>query len=163
IILATATARGPMVGDWWRRAPGLASAGWMLLLLAAVTGGAMIVSVSPGWWVVPVAGAAGVVNALIWRQLVAAALRPVSRLSRRPVAAVMVALLYGALALSGTLATFGSSTSGDVSADAQPFDVPSLSVMYVGGYDSAYNGAPVDGSAVEIFSYRGLDQHGGPL
>jgi hypothetical protein len=163
IILATAMVRGPMVADWWRRAPGLAPVGWMLLLLAAVTGGAMVVALTPGWWVVPVAGASGVVNALIWRQLVGAALRPVAGLSRRPIAAVMVAALYGALLLSGTLATFGSSTSGDVRGDAQPFDVTGLSVMYIGGYDSEYNGTPVDGSRVEIFSYRGLDQHGQPV
>jgi hypothetical protein len=162
MVLAVAMARGPVDPGWWRRPPGLAPTGWTLLLILVATAGGMLVAFTPGWWVIPVAGAAAVANAFVWQRLVAAARRPVVRLSRAPVAALLAVLVFGALALSGTAATFASSTVGDVTGAAQAFQVPSVSVMYVGGYDSAFNGAAV-APTVGVFSYRGLDQHGQPL
>jgi hypothetical protein len=84
-------------------------------------------------------------------------------LSRTPIAAIMVALIFAALALSGTAATFGSSTSGDVRGAAQAYRVPSTAVIYIGGYDSDFSGARLAAPTVAVFSYRGLDQAGRPM
>jgi hypothetical protein len=162
LVLAAAMVRGPVDPGWWRRPPGLAAAGWALLLLLVATAGGMLVAFTPGWWIVPVAGAAAIANAFVWQRVVAAATRPVGHLSDSPIAASMVVLIFGALALSGTAATFASSTAGDITGAEQAFRMPSVSVMYVGGYDSEFDGAAV-GPTVTAFSYRGLDEHGQPL
>jgi hypothetical protein len=60
------------------------------------------------------------------------------------------------------LASFGSSTSGEVRDEVRAFAVPSLAVVYVGGYDSAFNGVAID-PRLEVFSYQGLDRQGRPL
>ncbi|MDW5322387.1 hypothetical protein [Plantactinospora sp. KLBMP9567] len=174
LVLALLLQRGPMTGAWWRGLPPPGAVLWAAVTFGALTVGGMVVGLGPGWAAVPLAAAAGAVNAPLWQALVASAVLGRSRLPRLPTVPVVVVVLLLALAGSGLLARSGSRAAarpppalvqrdGDVA--------PEQALLYVGGYDSRYDGStghlpdPAGRATLPVrrFSYAGLDRQGQPL
>lgn len=167
LVLGLVLQRGGTVQPWWRGIPSWRLLGLGLVAFAAVPVASLVIGYTPGWWVVPVAGAAGAANGWLWRLVVnSPARRPDRRAGRAPVPVlVAVALLLGLLS-AGQLAALGrlnareplpAITGPGVAAVHQP-------VIFVGGYDTDWDGSPTRvGLRLDIFSYRGLDGAGRPL
>lgn len=172
LVLAPVLHRGPMTGAWWRGLPPPASVLWVVVTFAALTGTAVLVELAPGWARVPVATAAGALNAPLWRALVRSAVLDGSWLPRVPTVPVALVLLLAALAGSGVLARSGSAGAGRPPPPLLLRDGarPEHTVVYVGGYDSRYDGntgyatdpAGRYPMPVQRFSYAGLDDSGRP-
>ncbi|MEU5551501.1 hypothetical protein ABZ738_17165 [Micromonospora sp. NPDC047793] len=166
-LLAPFLQRAAVVGPWWRGLPSLSLVGWSLLNFVVLTmAGALCWSV-PGWWTVPVAATAGIVNGLLWDRTVHAALSAhrirLAWLPATPVAAVL-ALAVPLLIPPLMHAVPGKNLQAETMVLDHPLppEVPQA-IIVLAGYGSAYGGeAPVD-DRVERFSYRGLDPDGTPL
>ena len=59
---------------WWLGLPSLRAAGLAVVTFGVLTIGSLVISLTPGWWVIPVAQVAGAVNAFLWRALIVAVL-----------------------------------------------------------------------------------------
>jgi hypothetical protein len=169
VFLSLVLQRGGIVADWWRHMPSLHEAGWALASFVVLTLDAMAIYSTPGWWAVPVAAAAGTVNAVLWRGLVCAAIEARPNRWIVPAGPLAVAISAGALLAMGQFSTIGGAI-----AQTAPAHVDLLAeggvrqlVVYVAGYDSALDDAATtahhNGPSVVHYSYRGLDQDGGPL
>jgi hypothetical protein len=174
LALALVLQRGPMTGVWWRGLPPLAAVGWIVVTFPTLTLGALVVNLAAGWAVVPVAAAAGAANALLWRGLIRATVVARPHASRLPAVPVVVVLLVLALAASGQLARSGSRVAARPPPPIVLRDgarVPEQALVYVGGYDSQYDGRTMYGPdpagrvvlPVLRFSYQGIDGWGRPL
>jgi hypothetical protein len=167
LVLGLVLQRGGTGQAWWRGAPTRRLLGLGLISFAAVPVASLVVASTPGWWVVPVAGAAGTVNGWLWRQVLCSPAPATNRWRGRAPVPIIVAgaLLLGILS-AGPLAGLGrlntqeplpAITGPGVAAVHQP-------VIFVGGYDTDWDGSPTRvGLRLEIFSYRGLDAGGRPL
>ncbi|MEQ4300077.1 hypothetical protein ABNF97_01575 [Plantactinospora sp. B6F1] len=173
-VLAMVLQRGPMTGAWWRGLPPPGAVLWAAATFGALTVGAMVVGLGPGWAAVPLAAAAGAVNAPLWRALVASAVLGRSRLPRVPTVPAVVVVLLLALAGSGLLARSGSGAAARPPPALVQRDgdlAPEQALLYVGGYDSRYDGTtghlpdPAGRPSLPLhrFSYAGLDREGRPL
>ncbi|MGK5444369.1 hypothetical protein ACSNN7_21470 [Micromonospora sp. URMC 105] len=167
LILAPFLLRGGVVARWWKGLPSIELFGWASLNFVVLTLAGALISGTPGWWTVLVAGLAGVANGLLWQRTVAAAAAPTRlRWARVPVAPIAIAL-----ALAGAIwaqAVIGFAGDGQrewrppILADRLPERVPHA-VIVLGGHNSSWDGSPSADPRVERFSYRGLDAQGRPL
>jgi hypothetical protein len=189
VILAIVLQRGGIISRWWLGLPSLRMIGLALATFGALTLGSLVINLAPGWWVLPVAGAAGGLNALLWEAVIAAAVSPdpLARMAeagriraalarglrwlRVPALAVPLALAVtaGGLVLIGNfLVAGGSSSGGGISAPLVSRNAhgPRAAVLYVDGYDSSFSGKdPIvvsPGLYYEVYSYRGLNSRGLP-
>jgi hypothetical protein len=167
VVLALVLQRGGIVPRWWLGLPPPRAAGLTLATFAVLTIASLVINLTPGWWVVPVAGVAGAANAFLWRALIAAVLpgpERVSRLARSTLArrlrlpAVMsavgrwfrvpglavvtaLALTGGGLLIMGHIFTgSGHSRTGTASPLRSSLSRHRAAVLFVDGYDSSYNG-----------------------
>ena len=65
-LLAPFLQRVAVVEHWWRGLPSISLVGWSLLNFVVLTVAGALCWITPGWWTVPVAGVAGVLNGLLW-------------------------------------------------------------------------------------------------
>lgn len=173
LLLAVALQRGPVTDAWWRGLPPPAVPLWVAAVFAVLTAAALAIGLAPDWAGIPLAAAGGAANAPLWRGLLGTVTRGRTPLPRLPVVPVVAALVLLALAGSGVLAGSGSRAA------ARPppalllrdgADPPRQALLYVGGYDSRYDGAtdhvpdPAGRATLPVhrFSYAGLDAHGRP-
>lgn len=160
---------GIITGQWWRKILPLRSMGWMLVSWLELTVAALAITFSPPWVTVLVAVGGGLVNGWLWQRIVATVVRagePRWTIPAVPVAALLVTaglLVIGGFAFSATIAGKKGSSSaqgGRTAASGPP-------VIFVGGFDSHYDGGPVhvlpDGFDAVNYSYRGLGDNGRPL
>jgi hypothetical protein len=75
LLIAVPISHGGMAGAWWRRLPSLAAAGWLLADFALLSVAAAVIGQLPIAATVPVAAAAGLVNARAWYGLTAVVAR----------------------------------------------------------------------------------------
>ncbi len=174
LMLALLVHGGAVTGTWWRRTLSLRSVGWVLLAFVALTAfGSVLTTFSP-WARLPVAFAAGVVNAWLWVRVVDAVLHRRRAPRRAPVAPVGVAAVL-ALVVGGTAAGFALSTKPPLrfvsTADAATEWSPTMPangtpLVVVTGFDTKWDGRAHRYVAVDLpqwrFSYRG-SAHGAPL
>jgi hypothetical protein len=71
LLIAVPISHGGMAGAWWRRLPSPAAAGWLLADFALLSVAAAVIGQLPIAVTVPVAAAAGLVNARAWYGLTA--------------------------------------------------------------------------------------------
>jgi hypothetical protein len=169
LLFAPFLQRGGVCRGWWRGLPSarLVAVGLLNFVVLTVTG--TLVWRAPDGWTVPTAAGAGVVNAAVWWYLVRTAVLAPVRLPRMPTVPVVAGALAAGLVLIGAGAGFGGSGSANhrsVPPPAASGTIGSLhhEVLFVAGYDSAYDGqAPTRTSMVIVYSYRGLDGAGDPL
>lgn len=161
---------------WWRRPVPLRAVAWVMADFAAISVAAAVVGADPVVAAVPVALAAGVVDAVAWAGLVRAVVRQPQRRLVLPMVPVGVVVLVAAV-IGGTLLGFdraaraaagASPPSRAPAAPARPAAGPRRTgLLLVSGYGSHWGGAPehpVPGAFVEEpFSYRGLTAGGRPL
>ncbi|MGC5020706.1 hypothetical protein [Micromonospora sp. DT47] len=167
LLLAPFLQRAGVVGQWGRGLPTIELLGWSLLNFAVLTVAGALIASTPGWWVVAVAGAAGVANALLWRQVVSAAVRPARvRWPRVPVTPVAIVLVMAAAVAAQSVIGIAAGEQGEwrppIVAERLPDRVPHA-VIALAGHDSSWDGQPPADPRVERFSYRGLDGQGRPL
>jgi hypothetical protein len=172
LLFAPVLQRGGICTGWWRGLPparlvALAPVNFVVL---TVTG--TLVWRTPGWWAVLAAAGAGAVNGGLWWYLVRAAVLTPVRLPRMPTVPTVAATVVAAMVLIGGGAGFGGSGrrhDKSVPPPAAPETRSAVAgalhhvVLYVAGYDSAYDGQPPTDPRVAVFSYRGLDPAGNPL
>ncbi|WDZ82557.1 hypothetical protein [Micromonospora cathayae] len=167
VLLAPFLQRAAVVPDWWRGLPSVSMVGWSLLNFVVLTvAGALCWSV-PGWWTVPVAAVAGLVNGLLWNRTIRSALL-VSRVrwARIPVTPLAALLALAVPAVVPLLVNV--LPAGDLQIEAVVLDrrlPPEVdqAVLVLAGYGSAYHGERPPDPRVRRFSYRGLGPDGQPL
>ncbi|MEU5552565.1 hypothetical protein ABZ738_22575 [Micromonospora sp. NPDC047793] len=166
-LLAPFLQRAAVLAPWWRGLPSISLVGWSLLNFVVLTMAGALCWSLPGWWTVPVATVAGVVNGLLWNRIIRTALiNPSTRWAWVPATPVAVVL---ALAVPMLIPVLVDAVPGkDLRAEAVvldhplPPDVPQA-VIVLAGYGSSYGGEQPPDERVERFSYRGLSSHGAPL
>jgi hypothetical protein len=168
LLFAPVLQRGGICPGWWRGLPPVRLVAVALLNFVVLTVTGTLVWRTPGWWAVPAAAGAGALNGAVWWYLVRTAVLAPVRLRRLPTVPVVAAILTIGLILIGAGAGFGGSGGRrrSVPPPAAPTVIGALHhpVLYVAGYDSAYDGQPPpDPGLVGVFSYRGLDPAGNPL
>jgi hypothetical protein len=166
LLLGLVLQRGGTGQSWWRARPSRRLLGLALVAFAAIPAASLVVASTPGWWVVPVAGAAGAANGWLWRQVLCSPAPAARRVGWAPVPIVVAGALLLSLLSAGPLAGLGRLNTQEplpaitgplVAAVRQP-------VIFVGGYDTDWDGSPTrEGLALEIFSYHGVDAGGRPL
>jgi hypothetical protein len=169
LLFAPFLQRGGVCRGWWRGLPSarLVAIGLLNFVVLTVTG--TLVWRAPDGWTVPAAAGAGLVNAAVWWYLVRTAVLAPVRLPRMPTVPVVAGVLAAGLVFIGAGAGFGGSGSANhrsVPPPAASGTIGSLhhEVVFVAGYDSAYDGhEPTRTSMVIVYSYRGLDGAGDPL
>lgn len=166
-LLAPFLQRAAVVAPWWRGLPSISLVGWSLLNFVVLTVAGALCWSLPGWWSVPVAAAAGVINGLLWNRTVRSALvNPSTRWVRVPAAPVAVVLALAVPLLIPPLvdAVPGKNlrTEAVVLDHPLPPEVPQA-VIVLAGYGSSYGGEEPPDDRVERFSYRGLGPDGKPL
>jgi hypothetical protein len=147
LLIAVPISHGGMAGGWWRRLPSLAAAGWLLADFALLSVAAAVIGQLPIAATVPVAAAAGLVNARAWYGLTAVVARapaprgqgPLAWLHRIPsvpvatvaviavvILAIRLAFLVGVPAVHAPQAGPGSGTTavGQVTAARQAAIAP---------------------------------------
>jgi hypothetical protein len=112
LLIALPLSHGGVTGWWWQTLPPLTAAGWLLTDFVALSAAAALIGRLPAAASIPVAGAAGLVNAYAWHAVTKAATRPAQRPARLPrapiAAAAIVALVVGATWLVFVAAVRGS-------------------------------------------------------
>ncbi|MBQ0896574.1 hypothetical protein KBX37_26370 [Micromonospora sp. U56] len=167
LVLAPFLVRAGVVTRWWKGLPTIELFGWALLNFVVLTLAGALISSTPGWWAVVMAGLAGVANGLLWQRTVAAARVPVRRWARVPVGPIAIALaLAGAIWAQAFIGFAAGGGQGQwrppVLSERLPDRVPHA-VIVLGGHNSSWDGTPAADPRVERFSYRGLDAQGRPL
>lgn len=173
LMLAVLVAGGAVTGTWWRRALSWQVVGIVVLTFVAITVFGSLLATLPSWWRVPVAMAAGVVNAWLWVRLVDAVVNARVSASRFPVIPTAIAAVF-VLVIVGTVAGFalsrpaatrfvtpmaGATTewSPPGSAIAANADAP---LLVVTGFNTEWDGVPSQSVHLAVpqrrFSYRGM-------
>ncbi len=177
VFLLSVFVHGAVASDtWWRRTFSWRSVGWVTLVFASSTVAGALLSAVPGILRVPVAVAAGCVNAWLWTGVVDAVL--VERAPRRavPVASIGIATVLG-LVVASLLVAFAVAEprrglpytpTADSSADWSPGRVASRPpLVVVTGFNTRWNGHPSHFVHLPYpqwrFSYRGMDERGRPV
>lgn len=173
LLFAPVLQRGGICPGWWRGLPPARLVALALLNFAIFTVTGTLVWRVPAWWAVPAAAAAGAVNGGLWWLLVRTAVLAPVRLPRLPTVPVVAATVVATMILLGGGAGFGGSGGRNHKSVPPPAAPETRSavmgalhhvVLYVAGYDSAYDGQPPhEPQLVAVFSYRGLDPAGNPL
>lgn len=169
IVCSALVADGALAPGWWRHPPRIGTLGLMLVAVVVLTAAAGLVGAAPDLAAIPVAAAAGLAEAALWRRLAAvAAGRPTGRFA--PVApALLVTFLVGAL--GGAWASFSAARPphhGVAALDA-PARAGRRAVLVVGGFSSTSFGdtwhvATLPAGAYLVsFSYSGSRPDGSPL
>lgn len=163
--VALMASRGGIGPGWWRGLPSWAVVGWMAMTFLALTAESAAVVSAPGGWAVPVAAASGALNGLLWLMIVRAVAAAGVRLSRVPVAVIVMVGLMVAIVPMGLVARassqYAARSLGPLAGDGR--DVPQA-LLFVAGYDSTYDGGTDRvGLPITRFSYRGLGPEGKPL
>ena len=174
LMLALFVHGGAVTGTWWRRTLSLRSIGWVLSAFVALSAFGSVLTTCPPWARLPVAFAAGVVNAWLWVRVVDAVLHRPRAPRRAPVAPVGVAAVL-ALVVGGTAVGFALSTKPSLrfvtTADAATEWSPPLAaggtpLVVITGFDTKWDGRARRYVAVDLpqwrFSYRG-SAYGAPL
>jgi hypothetical protein len=174
LMLALLVHGGAVTGSWWRRTLPLRSLAWVLAAFCAITVFGSLLTTSPAWARLPLAVAAGTVNAAIWLRMVDAVLHP-RRIPRRVAIAPLGIAAVLAIVIGGTALGFALSRGGVPRvvdwADAATTPAPDVSgaagaLLVVTGFNTQWNGVP--GRFVQLdlpqqrFSYRGT-RDGQPL
>ncbi|HEX2771727.1 MAG TPA: hypothetical protein VHN18_04765 [Micromonosporaceae bacterium] len=167
LMLSPFLQRAVVTRHWWRGLPTVELFGWSLLNFAVLTVAGALSSSATLWWAVPVAGAAGVANGLLWQRTVAASVMPARvRWPRVPVTPIAVALtMIAAVAAQSVIGLAAGGTQEwrpPVVSELLPDRVP-YAVIAIAGHDSSWDGRPAADARVERFSYRGLDEQQRPL
>ena len=172
LLFAPVLQRGGICPGWWRGLPPARLVALALLNFIVFTMTGVLVWRTPGWWAVLAAAGAGAVNGGLWWYLVRTAVLAPARLPRLPTVPIVAAVVVVAMVLIGGGAGFGGSGGRhhkSVPPPAAPETRSAVAgalhhvVLYVAGYDSAYDGQPPTDPRVAVFSYRGLDPAGNPL
>ncbi|WDZ87667.1 hypothetical protein [Micromonospora cathayae] len=167
LVIAPFLQRAGVTEHWWRGLPSIEQVGWTLLNVAALTVvGAALWSVGR-WWDPLVVIPGGIVNGLLWRQTIRAAVLPTRvRWARVPVAPLVAAVLVVAAAGGYVRVTTNTPGPGGWRPPLITRPLPATvdrAVIVLAGYGTAYDGQPAVDPAVVRFSYRGLDGQGRPL
>jgi hypothetical protein len=167
LVLAPFLVRAGAVADWWRGLPTIEVFGWSALNFVLLTLAGALISSTPGWWTVGVAGLAGVANGLLWRRTVAATALPARiRWPRVPVAPIAIVLTMAGAVWAQSLIGIAAPGPGmwrpPVLTERLP-DRVRHAVIVLDGHDSQWDGEPPADPRVERFSYQGLDARGRPL
>ncbi|TDC76494.1 hypothetical protein E1193_23815 [Micromonospora sp. KC606] len=168
LLLAPFLVRAGVMGDWWRGLPTIELVGWAWLNFVVLTLAGALMSWAPNAWTLPMAALAGVVNGLLWRRTVAAAVMPARvRWARVPAAPAAIVLAMASAVWAPPLvaaAAGGEQTQWrpPILSEPLPEKVPHA-VIVLGGHHSSWDGSPAADPRVERFSYRGLDAQGRPL
>ncbi|WP_233514681.1 hypothetical protein [Micromonospora sp. LHW51205] len=166
-LLAPFLQRAAVVGPWWRGLPSISLVGWSMLNFVVLTVAGALCWSLPGWWSVPVAAVAGLVNGLLWNRTVRTALiNPSTRWVRVPATPVAAVLALAVPLLIPPMVDAVPDKSLRAEAvvldHPLPPDVPQA-VIVLAGYGSSYGGEQPLDNRVERFSYRGLSRDGTPL
>ena len=174
LLLALLVHGGAVTGTWWRRTLSIRSIGWVLVAFVALTVFGSVLTTCPPWARVPVAFAAGVVNAWLWVRVVDAVLHRRRTPRRAPVAPVGVALVV-ALVVGGTAGGFALAktrarhivTAAQAATEWTPARVGAgTPLVVVTGFNTKWDGRPHPYVKIDLpqwrFSYRG-SANGTPL
>jgi hypothetical protein len=160
--------RAGLVPGWWRHPPTLVPLGLALLTFLMLSAASTAISLTPGWWAVPVAGVCGLANTWLWRRLVhtlAGKPLPVVPAFVTPLALALIPLLL--LGIGGHL--IGLSQSLRVREINTDHLAPTggRQVLVIDGYGSHYTGQRIHGYPswmhFTYYSYRGQYPDGAPL
>ncbi|QGN48669.1 hypothetical protein ACN26Y_21790 [Micromonospora sp. WMMD558] len=167
LVIAPFLQRAGVVQHWWRGLPSARLLGWSLLNFLVLTiASAVIVSV-PGWSRILVAGLAGVVNGLLWRRTVRAAVQhEPAHWARVPVAPIAIVLTMVAAVGVPPLVGLAAGTRGAWTPPLVRYPLPDrvpYAVIVLAGFESSWDGQPPVDPRVERFSYAGIDGSGRPL
>lgn len=164
LFLGAFLSKGGIAEGWWRGMPCWGAMGWTFVSFLMLCLDAMVVSFTPGWWQVPVAGAAGAVNAWLWHRTVHSVVHGSPRAPRLPT--VPIAYVVSALSLValGQFSIVGIELAGRPVPPIRAAHAPELGdkILFVAGFDSVYDPARTRGDPVIHYSYRGL-RDGKPL
>jgi hypothetical protein len=168
LLFAPFLQRGGICRSWWRGLPGVRLVGVGLLNFLVLTVTGTLVWRAPDGWAIPAAAGAGLVNAAVWWYLVRTAVLAPVRLHRLPTVPVLAGVVAAALVLIGGGAGFGGSGSSNHVSVPPPVashtvDALRRQVLFLAGYDSAYDGRVPRSPFVTFYSYQGLDAGGAPL
>jgi hypothetical protein len=173
LLFAPVLQRGGICPGWWRGLPTVRLVALALVNFVVFTVTGSLVWRTPGWWAVLAAAGAGAVNGVLWWYLVHTAVLAPVRLRRLPTVPIVAAFIVAAMILVGGGAGFGGSGARQHRSAPPPAAPGAASpqaralhhaVLYVAGYDSAYDGQPPPHpQVIAAFSYRGLDPAGNPL
>ncbi|MEU1811793.1 esterase/lipase family protein [Micromonospora aurantiaca (nom. illeg.)] len=166
-LLAPFLQRATVVDPWWRGLPSKRLVGWSLLNFVVLTVAGAVCWIVPGWWMVLIAAAAGMVNGLLWKQVVKAALLvPRARFSSVPATPIVTVMaLLAPLIVAVVVAVVPGRL---VRTEALLLDRPlpngvTHAVIVLAGHGTRYDGEQPPDLRVQRFSYRGLDAAGQPL
>jgi hypothetical protein len=167
LLFAPFLQRGGVCRGWWRGLPNMRLVAVGLLNFPVLTVTGTLVWRAPDGWAIPAAAGAGLVNAAVWWYLVRAAVLAPVRLARLPTVPVVAGVVAAGLVFVGAGAGFGASGSADHVSVPPPVPAGTVAalrrqVVYIAGYDSAYDGRAPQSPFVTVYSYRGLDTSGGP-
>ncbi|MEV2241161.1 hypothetical protein [Micromonospora sp. NPDC049891] len=166
LLVAPFLQRAGVAQHWWRGLPSAALLGWSSLNFVVLTLTAALIAATPGWADIILAGLAGAVNGLLWRQTVRAATLPVRiRWARVPVAPLVIVLvIFGSVAAQGAVGmAVGGHRQWDPPVVTQRLpDRVRHTVIVLAGHDSSWDGTPPADPRVVRFSYLGLDERGQP-
>jgi hypothetical protein len=178
LLTALVMPPGVITGQWWRRImpwrtmPHIALA-WLVLMLASLA-----TMFSPAWFTVVVAAAGGLINAWLWRRIVATVTAAELLPFPFPITPVAVALVVGGFVAGGgywygrTFAAQASKQDRSTQRMAQKAPQTSVvpvseAVIFVDGFDTAYDGKTYNLLGPDVrtrfFSYAGLGADGKPL
>jgi hypothetical protein len=167
LLFAPVVQRGGICRDWWRGLPDARLVALALLNFVVFTVTGTLVWRAPGAWAVPAAAAAGAVNGGLWWILVHTAVRAAVRVPRLPTVPAVAAVFLAGVLVVGAGSGFGGSAGGRRSVPppvaANVVSTLRHQVIFVAGYDSAYDGHPPRSPFVTVYSYQGLDPAGEPL
>ncbi|WP_442930712.1 hypothetical protein [Micromonospora sp. NBC_00421] len=166
-LLAPFLQRAGVVEHWWRGLPSISLIGWSLLNFVVLTLAGALCWRVPGWWTVPVAGAAGALNGLLWNRTIRAALLPSRvRWARVPVTPLAALLAFAVPLVIPPLTDLVPGNEPWIKTAVLDRPLPSEvthAVIVLTGYGSAYGGEQPADPRVQRFSYRGLGPDGRPL
>ncbi|GIJ11557.1 hypothetical protein ACFFMR_14745 [Micromonospora andamanensis] len=158
--------RAGVAAHWWRGLPSLALLGWSSLNFVVLTLAGALIAATPGWADVLLAGLAGLVNGLLWRQTVHAAVQPARiRWARVPVAPLMIlVVVFASVAAQGAIGlAVGGHRQWDPPVVTQRLpDRVRHTVIVLAGHDSSWDGTPPADPRVVRYSYLGLDDQRRP-
>jgi hypothetical protein len=174
LLTALVMPAGIITGEWWRRILPWRTMPHVILAWLSITLAALAITFSPPWFTVVIAAAAGWLNAVLWRRIVASAIKvgvprhtiPVAPLAIIAVVGLFVAgggYLYGMSRQSGRKRQQGAAEIARATRGQAPSGQP---IIFVNGFGSSYDGRRyrLFGSRRRsaYFSYNGLGPNGRP-